>query len=149
MARDLLDICDMKIAPFLLGLGVSLLPVCLVAQSEDFVVTSEVLEMTIERLGIDHQGPQVIDLHIAATFRDGMVQADYPDFRILYDDLHEWMEAYPNETDFWETLTKYLPTEVLKNYPTIEEVTLSIVVYPERSITYPHTVRVTMRRSGD
>ncbi len=107
---------------------------------------TEVLEMSIERIGVDYQGPQVIDLNVSVTFRPGMVQADYPDFEVLYRDLLRWIEAYPTKTDYWETLNKALCAQVLENYPTIAIATLEIVVYPTRTLTYPHTVRTTATR---
>lgn len=106
----------------------------------------DVLEFTIKKFPVDHQGPQVIDVTASFTFRESITQKEYPDFEVMFEDLKTWMTEYPNETDYWEVFNRALCKEFLDNYPMVEEVELEIYVYPTYGIQYPHTSICAMER---
>lgn len=110
------------------------------------VTVEESLSFEVSKFPVDHQGPQVIDLIVELTYAPGIGAQEYPDFEAIRARLITWMEAYPNETDYWEVFNQQLGRFVLTTWPMVDRVRLDIVVYPTFSIQYPHTSTCTLTR---
>ncbi len=108
--------------------------------------TVETISLPIERYGIDHQGPNVIDLLTTLTYKPGIRDSEYPDFDPVYKDLFRMMETYPFESHYWETMIKAMSAEILSKYPAFSEVKMEMNVYPTSSLTYPHRVNAITTR---
>jgi hypothetical protein len=109
-------------------------------------VAKEALSFLIEKVPVDHQGPQVIDLGVTLDYAAGIGAKEYPDFEEVYKKMLAWMKTYPNETDYWEVFNKQLCKEVLAAYPMVKGVTLEIKVHPTYGIQYSHTSLCTLVR---
>lgn len=109
-------------------------------------VTQDALVFAIEKLPLEHQGPQVVDLHVRLDYAPDIGPKDYPDFEEVHRKLLDWMHAYPNETDYWEPFNRALGLKVLAAYPTVAAVTLELKVHPTFAIQYAHSSLVTVRR---
>jgi len=103
----------------------------------------------IHRHGLEHQGPNVIDLLTTVHYRPGADVAEAPEGNALRQALIAMMADYPRETDYWETLIKALGTAVLDRHALFESVELTLKVYPTASLTYPHEVSARLERAAE
>lgn len=109
-------------------------------KSEQAIETKESLSLSIKSYGIDHQGPQVIDLQTTIHFEPDLRSSEQPSFKAIYDMLFELMENYPVESDYWETLIKSMSADVLGKYSQLKAIEMSLRVYPTYALPYFHTI---------
>ncbi|MEE4660370.1 MAG: hypothetical protein V2J89_07870 [Halieaceae bacterium] len=102
--------------------------------------------LPIESHGIDHQGPNVIDLTTELHYADGAT--DYPAVQDVYGLLFEMMEAYPVESDYWETLMKSMSADLLETYPQFDAIDMTMLVYPTESVSYFHRIHCRTERDA-
>lgn len=88
----------------------------------DAVQTDVSVTLPIESHGIDHQGPNVIDLTTELHYASGAGARVYPAPDEMYALIFKLMAEYPVETDFWETLLKSMSQDLLKTYPQFDAV---------------------------
>jgi hypothetical protein len=65
---------------------------------------------------IEHRGNATINLNVSYDYIDGIGIEDpfeYPEFTQIYHYIDNYLKAYPNETDSWETLNKNLVSDLL------------------------------------
>jgi len=105
------------------------------------------LRVAIRRHGLDHQGPNVIDLLATARFATAADAARGPGTKALRQELIDLMAAYPTETDYWETLIKALGSTVLERHRSLDRIELRLTVHPTASLTYPHQVSARVERA--
>jgi ABC-type nitrate/sulfonate/bicarbonate transport system substrate-binding protein len=108
--------------------------------------TQDALTFAIEKLPLEHQGPQVLDVQVRLDYMPGIGPKDYPDFEGVHRALIDWMKTYPNETDYWEPFNRTLALKLLAAYPTVAAVTLELKVHLTFGIQYAHSSLVTVKR---
>lgn len=104
------------------------------------ITVKESITLPIVSYGIEHQGPQVIDLETTLHYQTDLGIRDYPPFEEVYAMLFQLMEDYPVETDYWETLVKSMSEDILKKYPQYRGVEMDMRVYPTSTLAYFHDV---------
>ncbi|MFO1446830.1 MAG: hypothetical protein U1F61_01535 [Opitutaceae bacterium] len=124
--------------------GIALLPFWLAAKGAPQV--TEALSFELNKLPVDHQGPQVIDLRVKLTYVVGIEAKQYPDFESVYREIAATIKAYPNETDYWEVFNKAICHDVLGRYPVVAAVETELRVHPTFSIPYSHASHCTVAR---
>lgn len=118
----------------------------MIREEKKFPVVNSV-KIPIEVFGIEHQGPNVIDLVTTLFLKDGASTEELPRFNTIRDRLITGMEEYPIESDYWETLIKALSADLLSNYPSFDRIEMFLNVHPTSTLTYPHEVTcVTIRK---
>ncbi|MEM1222991.1 MAG: hypothetical protein AAGH40_09530 [Verrucomicrobiota bacterium] len=118
----------------------------MIREGKEFPAINSV-EIPIEVFGIEHQGPNVIDLVTTLFAKNGASTEELPRFKTIRDRLITGMEEYPIESDYWETLIKALSADLLSNYPSFDRIEMFLNVHPTSTLTYPHEVTcVTLRK---
>ena len=79
-------------------------------------------------------------------YRPGLKARDYPDFTSLARTTQEFLQTYPNDTDFWEILNLKLTDMLLHEYPALAAITIEIQVAPTEKIPFPRASMVTRSR---
>ena len=106
----------------------------------------EAISFALEKIPLNQQRPQVVDLDVRLDYAAGIGPKDYPDFEEVYKKLVGWMNTHPSKTDYWEVFTKQLCKNVLKDYPMLAAVTLDLTVHPTFSVPYKQTIHTTLTR---
>jgi len=99
----------------------------------------EALSFEVSKFPVQHQGPQVIDLQVRLGYVSGIEPKQYPDFEVLYREIIAFMNAYPNETDYWEVFNKAICMDLLNRHAVVSSVDIDLRVHPTFGIQYSHT----------
>jgi hypothetical protein len=110
------------------------------------ITAIESIMLPITSYGIEHQGPQVIDLKTEITYNKDLGIREYPPFEEIYAMLFKLMEDYPVESDYWETLVKSMSADILEAYPQISGVDMDLRVYPMKTLPYFHNIHCSTER---
>lgn len=92
----------------------------------------EVFGFEIKDYPMDHQKQSLVNLSIQFRFMP-TVQEDpnlYPDLVLLTQEVEDFLVSYPNETDYWEILTRNLANFLLDQYPVMSSLRVKVMVYP-------------------
>lgn len=110
------------------------------------ITVVESISLPITSYGIEHQGPQVIDLNTELTYNQNLGIREYPPFEDIYAMLFKLMEEYPIESDYWETLVKSMSADILKAYPQVSSIDMDLLVYPMKTLPYFHNIHCSTSR---
>jgi hypothetical protein len=88
------------------------------------------------------------NLLIAVRYRyvSGILASAYPDVNLIVKDVEEFLQTYPNKSDYWEVVNKKLTELILEKYPPISRITVEIQVSPSRIEPYPRASSVVRDR---
>lgn len=111
------------------------------------IMAKESIALPITSYGIDHQGPQVIDLYTTLHYNQDLGIREYPPFEEVYAMLFKLMEDYPIESDYWETLIKSMSADILTAYPQFRAIEMDMRVYPTFELSYFHDVYCKTKRA--
>lgn len=103
----------------------------------------------IDVFGIEHQGPNVIDLITTLTVSENSSMDCPPRFSAIRSHLIKTMNEYPVETDYWETMIKVISKELLATFTSYDRVEMLLNVHPTATLTYPHEVTCVTIRAED
>ena len=97
---------------------------------------------------MNHQS-QANNLNIKVRYRyeNGILESKYPDFRAILKDIEDFLNNYPNKTDYWEILNKNLTQMVLKKYPMLASIISEVQVSPTQTVPYLRASIVTRYQS--
>lgn len=82
---------------------------------------------------VEHQGFATLNVDVNYRFINDIAVDDpenYPDFVLIAQEVEEFFENYPNETDYWELMNKKLARMLLDNYPQISSLEIKVTVMP-------------------
>ncbi len=119
-----------------------------VSKSANVDLLTEEFSFLIQDFKMNHQS-EVNNLNIKVRLRyeNGISESKYPDFRAILKDIEDFLNNYPNKTDYWEILNKKLTLLVMKKYPMIENITSEIQVSPSQKVDYLRSSIVTRSQS--
>jgi RTX calcium-binding nonapeptide repeat (4 copies) len=119
---------------------------------------AESWSFSMDAYPVVHQGVHILDVEVSYDYRPGLGADnpfEYPNFLPVQDYVDAFFLNYPNETDFWEIvnrklveslLTDPIPTPYGSDYwlaEMVDNVTVSITVYPDERIPFFRTSTVT------
>ena len=88
--------------------------------SQDFKKADKnYFQFAITHYHTNRQAGQIVNIYIRYAYKDDLVEAEYPDYRLLRADSLKYMEPsdkFP-ENVFWEILAAEMGKELMKNYP--------------------------------
>ncbi|MBE9225342.1 hypothetical protein IQ264_07840 [Phormidium sp. LEGE 05292] len=90
----------------------------------------------IPNYAIAHQGLNTLNLDVNYTFKQGITNAEYPDFVPIYKRVDEVLRNYPDENQFWEILNRNLTSLVLRENPVLADATIGVSVLPTEKLPY-------------
>jgi hypothetical protein len=115
---------------------------------ENFELLTEEFTFLIEDFKMNHQSEvNNLNIKVHVRYENGIAESEYPDFRAIVKDIKDFLNNYPNKTDYWEILNKKLTLMVLKKYPMLESVTGEIQVSPSQKVAYSRSSIVARSRS--
>jgi hypothetical protein len=119
-----------------------------IPKDENSDVLSEEFSFLIQDFKMNHQS-QINNLNFKVRYRyeNGISESKYPDFRVILKDIEDFLNNYPNKTDYWEILNKKITLKVLKKYPMLSSLTIEIQVSPSETVPYLRSSIVTARQS--
>ncbi|MGA9379353.1 MAG: hypothetical protein WBV73_11340 [Phormidium sp.] len=85
---------------------------------------------------IVHQGLNTLNLDVNYTYKQGITDAEYPDFRPIYKRVDEVLRNYPDENQFWEIVNRNLTSLVLRENPVLADANIGLSVLPTESLPY-------------
>ncbi|XWK88369.1 MAG: hypothetical protein U7127_30005 [Phormidium sp.] len=85
---------------------------------------------------IVHQGLNTLNLDVNYTYKQGITNAEYPDFRPIYKRVDEVLRNYPDENQFWEIVNRNLTSLVLRENPVLADANILLGVLPAESLPY-------------
>ncbi len=105
------------------------------------------MSVQVLRLGLDQQGPNVIDAALTASYADGIDPATAPAAAALRTALREQLINYPEKSHYWETMARTVSANLLEAYAVFASATLQLKIYPTATLTYPHEVQTSLTRA--
>ncbi|GAB1543333.1 hypothetical protein NUACC21_60070 [Scytonema sp. NUACC21] len=107
----------------------------------------EDFEFQLENHRIFHHGfVHNININVHYQYVKKIENGQYPDFLKLEQDIKQFLQNYPNETDYWEIINKELAKILLVKYPQLSSITLKLHVKPDVKVTRPRSSTVTLTR---
>lgn len=85
---------------------------------------------------IVHQGLNTLNLDVNYTYKQGITDAEYPDFVPIYKRIDEVLRNYPDENQFWEIVNRNLTSLVLDENPVLADATIQLGVLPTERLPY-------------
>ncbi|HEY9297834.1 MAG TPA: hypothetical protein VIQ31_16030, partial [Phormidium sp.] len=85
---------------------------------------------------IVHQGLNTLNLDVNYTFKQGITDAEYPDFVPIYKRVDEVLRNYPDENQFWEIVNRNLTSLVLRENPVLADANIQVGVLPTERLPY-------------
>lgn len=84
------------------------------------------------------------DVRIAASwdFKLNPNEKDYIDSNLVVNDIKKFLINYPNSNDYWEVINHKLGLYLLKQYPQLATISITIQIPPSTSDAYPHYSKV-------
>jgi hypothetical protein len=105
----------------------------------------EQFEFKVPQLRLFHQRAQrTID--VLVSYQYGRT-SEYPDFLRLDDTVKKFFASYPDMDDYWETVNKRLVRALLRDYPMLERIAVTVVAHPDDHIRTCRASTVMMNRS--
>ncbi|HUR98323.1 MAG TPA: hypothetical protein VMZ26_09700 [Pyrinomonadaceae bacterium] len=89
-----------------------------------------------------------LNITIRYTYVPGITESQYPEFRLILNDIKMFLVNYQDEEAYWEVLNKAVTEMVLRRYPVIASITSEMQVSPSPMITYLRASTVTRQRAG-
>ena len=89
-----------------------------------------------------------LNITIRYTYVSGIEESQYPEFRLVLNDVKTFLENYPDEEAYWEILNKAVTEMVLRKYPVLSSITSEMQVSPSAMITFLRASTVTRQRTG-
>ncbi len=119
-----------------------------ISKYKNFDTFTEEFSFLIQDFKMNQQS-EVNNLNIKVRYRyeNGITESEYPDFRAILKDTEDFLNNYPNKTDYWEILNKKLTLMTLKKYPVLAVITSEIQVSPSQKVGYSRSSIVTRNRS--
>ena len=119
-----------------------------ISKFENVDSLTEEFYFLIEDFKMNHQSEvNNLNLKVRVRYENGISDSKYPDFRAIAKDIEEFLNTYPNRTDYWEILNKKLTLLVLKKYPMLSSITSEIQVSPSETVSYTRSSIITRNRS--
>jgi hypothetical protein len=110
---------------------------------------TEEFSFLIEDFKMEHQSAlNNLNITIRYRYTAGIADSDYPDFRLILNDIKIFLTRYPNAEDYWEIVNKRLTCVVLKKYMAISSITSEIHVSPSRTVPYSRSSIITRSRAS-
>ena len=101
----------------------------------------------LKDLQVPQQGGNTLNVSVRYSYKAGIRNDEYPDFRLLARACEDFLRDYPDKKAFWEVLNKELTAAVMERFPALASITVEIQVSPTSAIPYPRASTVT--RSHD
>lgn len=89
-----------------------------------------------------------LNIKFQYTYISGITTDQYPEFRLLLNDITSFLQNYPDEEAYWEILNKDVTAYILNRYPVVLSITSEIQVSPSPMITYLRATTVTRQQTG-
>lgn len=119
-----------------------------ISKNENFASLTEAFSFLIEDFKMNHQSEvNNLNIKIRLHYKNGISDGKYPDFRAITKDIEDFLDNYPNKTDYWESVNKKLTLSVLRKYPMTESITSKIQVSPSEKVAYSRSSIVALRQS--
>lgn len=119
-----------------------------ISKYENFDSPTEDFFFLIQDFKMNHQSEvNNLNIKVRVRYENGISESRYPDFRAIAKDIEEFLNNYPNKTDYWEILNKKLTLMVLKKYPMLSSITSKIQVSPSQKVSYLRSSIVTRSQS--
>jgi hypothetical protein len=119
-----------------------------ISKSTNVDLLTEEFSFSIEDLKMNHQSVgNNLNIKIRLLYESGISDRKYPDFRSIAQDIEDFLDNYPNKTDYWEILNKNLTLLMLKKYPMLSSITSEIQVSASADVPYLRSSIVTRSRS--
>ena len=119
--------------------------------SADRTVTATALHedfsFEIKGLAVRYQGGNRLHLTVRYTYKAGIKDEEYPDFRALSSACTDYFAHDENESAYWEIVNKELTAHLLEKFPMLASVQLEISVAPTERIPWSRTSTVTRSRT--
>lgn len=105
----------------------------------------EQFEFKVPQLRLFHQrAERTID--ILVSYQYGRT-TEYPDFLRLDDTVKRFFTSYPGMDDYWETVNKRLVRTLLRDYPMLERIAVTVVAHPDNHVRSCRASTVMMNRA--
>ena len=99
----------------------------------------------LKDLQVPQQGGNTLNVSVRYSYKTGIRNDEYPDFRLLARACEDFLRDYPDKKAFWEVLNKDLTVAVMEQFPALASITVEIQVSPTSAIPYPRSSTVTRR----
>lgn len=118
-----------------------------ISKYENLDLLTEEFSFSIQDFKMDHQ-TEVNNLNIEVRLRyeNSILDSEYPDFRAIAKDIEDFLNNYPNKTDYWEIVNKKLTLLVLRKYLMLSSITSKIQVSPSEKVSYLRSSIVVRRQ---
>ena len=119
-----------------------------ISKAENVDSLTEEFSFLIEDFKMNHQSvANNLNIKVRILYESGISDSKYPDFRAIAKDIEDFLDNYPNKTDYWEILNKNLTLSVLKKYSMLSSITNEIQVSASPDVPYLRSSIVTRSRS--
>ncbi len=119
-----------------------------ISEYENFDLPAEEFSFLIQDFKMTHQSElNNLNIKVRVRYENGIIESKYPDFRAIAKDIEDFLNNYPNKTDYWEIVNKKLTLLVLKKYPMLSSITSEIQVSPSPKVAYSRSSIVTRSQS--
>lgn len=92
---------------------------------------------------IVHQGLNALNIDVDSSYKQGITNAEYPDFVPIFNRINQFLVNYPDENQFWEILNRNLTTRILNDNPALGSLTIRLDVLPTERLPYNRSSIVT------
>ncbi|HVF90148.1 MAG TPA: hypothetical protein VNH22_08765 [Blastocatellia bacterium] len=101
----------------------------------------------IENLKMTHPTELVnLNIKVRYHFVSNLSDSAYPDFRDIAEDIQDFIDSYPEKSDYWEIINKKLTLLVLDGYSELQDVTSEMEISPSKEDPYFSLSVVTRKR---
>ena len=109
---------------------------------------TEEFSFLIQDFKMNHQSDiNILNIKVRYCYETAISNSKYPDFRLIAKDVQDFLENYPNKTDYWEIVNKQMTLTMLKKYPMLSSIKSEIQVSPSQSVPYLRSSIVTRHQS--
>ncbi len=103
----------------------------------DFNSRSDDFRFHLPRVTLTHQdNDRCVDVFVSYRYDHTMLAGSYPDFLNLRRNISEALHSYPNRSDYWESVNHALVQMLLKRYPCLHRVAITLEVHPDSSVPF-------------
>ncbi len=106
----------------------------------------EEFSFDIVNFKVDHQGESVLNIEVKFCYKQNMKVADYPDFLPMAREVENFLNNYPNKTDYWEIVNKKLTQMLMDKYPVLVSINSRIQISPQKNEPYTRATTTTRFR---
>lgn len=116
-------------------------------QHQPEVLCREAWSFTIAGYDMRHdEGVYRLDIEVSYTYVPDIRDDAYPDWRLIAEDIKDFLARYPNPKHYWEIVNKGLAKTLAAKYHVLDSLTIKIVVPPLESNALQRTSTVTLKR---